>query len=73
MSENSENKIRTYIIPNNFTESGKLFNGMLSLRNTIEAAIICGSLYFLEDAILSPLISPQIYYIVLIVQAFLAF
>ncbi len=65
MSDKSENKIRTYIIPNNFTESGKLFNGMLSIRNSVETLIICGGLYFLEDSLLKPEVSVQVYYIIL--------
>lgn len=38
MEEREYNNI--YAIPANYTDSGKIFGGMLELRNTIEAALV---------------------------------
>ncbi len=37
-----------YAIPPNYTDSGKIFGGMLELRNTIEAIIVVGLLGYPE-------------------------
>lgn len=41
--DNSEEEINnTFVIPNNFMDSGKVFQGMFELRNVIEAIIAVG-------------------------------
>ena len=37
-----------YAIPPNYTDSGKIFGGMLELRNTIEAVLIVGLIGYPE-------------------------
>lgn len=48
-SDNRDDEINnTFYIPNNFTDSGRVFQGMFELRNVIEAIILCGIIgYFL--------------------------
>lgn len=53
MAEKEEEKAAVFFIPDNYTNSGGLFGGMLRLRNVIEAlivgGIIGGSEYLLID------------------------
>ena len=37
-----------YVIPENYMNSGKLFNGLISTRNALETAILVPLLVFLE-------------------------
>ena len=55
-----EERPEVFFIPNNFTDSGRIFNGMLSLRNAIEAGVIAFLLYKIEGAIITPLVAPGI-------------
>lgn len=45
-----ENNI--YIIPANYTDSGKWFMGLVSLRNTIETIILLAGLGYIEMALI---------------------
>ena len=46
----------SYVIPANYTDSGKILGGILSLRNLIEAVVLIGGFGFIElKLILSPL------------------
>lgn len=49
--EENEN-INVYLIPANYTDSGKIFGGMLSLRNAIEAILLVALLGYLEYALI---------------------
>ena len=40
--EDKSESIRTYVIPDNFIEGGRIFNGMFKLRNFVEAVILGG-------------------------------
>ena len=44
--EREENNV--YIIPANYTDSGKWLGGLLSLRNTVETIILLAGLGFIE-------------------------
>ena len=46
-----ENKY--YIIPANYTDSGKCFGGLLSIRNAVETVIVVCGLGYLEGVIFS--------------------
>ncbi len=48
MEEKEYNNI--YAIPANYTDSGKLFGGMLETRNTVETVILIGTLGYAEIA-----------------------
>lgn len=50
----------TYIIPHNYDDSGRFFNGLLKIRNTIEGVIIGGLIFLFELLIIYPLFSVQI-------------
>ena len=49
---NDMEKGNIYSIPPNYTDSGKILGGMLSLRNAIETLIIVLSLGFLEYTVI---------------------
>lgn len=49
--ENKENE-NGYVIPANYTDSGKLFGGMIELRNAIEAVVIILAAGYLEYLII---------------------
>ena len=67
MSEEKEkDPAKVYIIPNNFTDSGKLLNGMLELRNTLEAGCIGGLLYLIEKNTIANTLSDVNYVLVFI-------
>lgn len=61
-----EERPEVYFIPNNFTDSGRILNGMLGLRNAIEAGVLCFLLYKLEQGIITPLVSPVVSIIVML-------
>lgn len=46
-------KENVYLIPANYTDSGKIFGGMLTLRNAIETLVLVLSLGALEYMLLS--------------------
>lgn len=48
--EREENNV--YIIPANYTDSGKWFGGLVSLRNTIETIILLAGLGYIEMALI---------------------
>ena len=50
----------TYIIPHSYDDSGRFFNGLLKIRNTIEGVIIGGLIFLFELLIIYPLFSVQI-------------
>ncbi len=54
--EKDEEEVVTFFIPNNFTDSGKILDGMVSLRNALEAVFLTFLLYLLEKNILFPLV-----------------
>ena len=45
---NEENMENVYAIPANYTDSGKILGGMLSLRNILEALVLVVSIGFVE-------------------------
>lgn len=47
-----EERPESYFIPDNYTESGRLFNGMFDTRKFFEAAIITVVIGFLEKVII---------------------
>lgn len=47
MSKHEREELDVYVIPPNFIEGGKLFGGMFSMRNAIEAGILAGGCAFL--------------------------
>ena len=55
--EENEN-INVYLIPANYTDSGKIFGGMLSLRNAIEAILLVALLGYLEYALMAVTLIP---------------
>jgi hypothetical protein len=65
--EKEEEQPFTFIIPNNFTDSGKILDGMISLRNAIEAVVITGLLGKLESTILFGLMDMKIALIIMLV------
>ena len=65
--EQDEEQANSFLIPTNFTDSGKLFNGMISTRNAVEAAILVGGLGKLEQLILFDLVDFKVGIIIMLV------
>ena len=65
--EQEEEQAMSFLIPTNFTDSGKLFNGMIDTRNAIEAVVLVGGLGKLEQLILFDMLGFKIAIIVMIV------
>lgn len=42
----------THYIPKNFTDGGRVFDGMIAVRNLVEACIFSGGLFWIEKDIL---------------------
>lgn len=47
-----EKETSVYIIPANYTDSGKWLGGLVSLRNTIEAILLLAGLGYIEMALI---------------------
>ena len=65
--EDDEEQAYTFFIPNNFTDSGKILDGMVDLRNAIEAAVICFVLFKIEKLIFFSFFSTTVAIILMMV------
>lgn len=53
--QEEEERPEVYFIPDNYTDSGRILDGMLNLRNAIEAGALAVVLYFIENGLLTAL------------------
>ena len=57
----------TYVIPANYTDSGKLFGGMIAPRNAVETVLIIALLGYLEFLIPMPSLAKVITMVVTLI------